>query len=374
MYNKIRERILQHEKLFAIVHFFFTPIRIVREYFARRNMATELINLYSSVTKENKIIFYFGIPEHNNLGDMAQTYCTRKWIRENYPDYKVVEVRTRASFDNKFLAFLKRVLSKQDILLFQSGYCSRHKNPDHIMHLNIMKRFPHQKAVILPQTVNINSQKDIANTKDVFAKCDNLLFVTRDKISFTKAMEFVSEHNLELYPDIVTSLIGRIQVSEHRSGVLLCVRNDGEKYYSDEEILKMKHDLEKKTSRVDITDTNSNMDVWSTYENLEGVITNKISAFGRYKVIITDRYHGTIFSLIANTPVIVIKTNDHKVTSGVDWFDGVYSNPAVQLASTLEEAYECAVNILDKKINIENNDYFYQNYYRNKLRERIEKI
>lgn len=45
-----------------------------------------------------------------------------------------------------------------------------------------------------------------------------------------------------------------------------------------------------------------------------------------YKVVITDRYHGTIFSLIANTPVIIIKSTDHKVTTGADWFKGIYDD------------------------------------------------
>lgn len=86
MYNRIRDEILKHEKLFSIIHFFFTPIRVTREFFARRKMANDLINNYSTITREDSIIFYFGIPEHNNLGNMAQTYCTRRWIQENYPE------------------------------------------------------------------------------------------------------------------------------------------------------------------------------------------------------------------------------------------------------------------------------------------------
>lgn len=374
MYKKIRDEILKHKILFSIVHFFFTPIRFTREYFARRKMANELIEKYSTITRDDPIIFYFGIPEHNNLGDMAQTYCTRKWIKESYPDYKVIEIRTRTTFDKKFLVFLKNKLTDQDIFLFQSGYCSRHNNPDHLMHLNIMSRFPNQKAVILPQTVNINSKKDIENTKSIFSCCEKLLFIARDKISYDKAKDFVSEKSLGLYPDIVTSLIGRMGNVVHKSGVLLCVRNDAEKFYSDDEINTLMDHLRTRSDRVDITDTNSDMDVWSTYDNLENVIINKIKNFGTYEVIITDRYHGTIFSLIANTPVIVVKTNDHKVTSGVDWFDGIYDKSSVQLALSLEEAERLALDLIEVGKKIDNTDYFYKTYYKSSLYERIKHI
>ncbi|WP_082026255.1 polysaccharide pyruvyl transferase family protein [Prevotella pectinovora] len=42
-----------------------------------------------------------------------------------------------------------------------------------------------------------------------------------------------------------------------------------------------------------------------------------LQQFAKYQVVITDRYHGTIFSQIVNTPVIVISSTDHKLRSGV---------------------------------------------------------
>lgn len=38
------------------------------------------------------------------------------------------------------------------------------------------------------------------------------------------------------------------------------------------------------------------------------------------KLVITDRYHGLIFSVITHTPVIVFKSFDTKISSGVKWF------------------------------------------------------
>ena len=71
----------------------------------------------------------------------------------------------------------------------------------------------------------------------------------------------------------------------------------------------------------------------------EEYIEKEIEDYSRYKIIITDRYHGTILSLVAGTPVIILKTNDHKVTTGADWFKGVYDEH-VFLANDLKNAYE----------------------------------
>ena len=65
-------------------------------------------------------------------------------------------------------------------------------------------------------------------------------------------------------------------------------------------------------------------------------IINEIERYSHYKLIVTDRYHGTIFSLVAGTPVIIIKTTDHKVITGAEWFKGLYDK-YVYVANTLDD-------------------------------------
>ena len=88
----------------------------------------------------------------------------------------------------------------------------------------------------------------------------------------------------------------------------------------------------------------------------------EIERYSHYKVIITDRYHGTIFSLVAGTPVVVLKTTDHKVVTGVDWFNGVYDQ-YVYLAQTPEHALDIAKNILNSKFDHSLENYFQKEYY-----------
>ena len=93
------------------------------------------------------------------------------------------------------------------------------------------------------------------------------------------------------------------------------------------------------------------------------LINQVLNKFSKYQVIITDRYHGTIFSQIANTPVVVLSSADHKLSSGVKWFPPKLFDRCVYFAPDLDKAYDLANMILEKRIEIKNNSYFKDNFY-----------
>ena len=45
--------------------------------------------------KSGQYIYYFGVPEHSNLGDLAQCYCIRRYFEKYFSDYEVIEVFSR---------------------------------------------------------------------------------------------------------------------------------------------------------------------------------------------------------------------------------------------------------------------------------------
>ena len=106
----------------------------------------------------------------------------------------------------------------------------------------------------------------------------------------------------------------------------------------------------------------SKIDRHEFYDNFKKILMKTIIDYSKYKVIITDRYHGTIISNIANTQVIVLKTNDHKVTSGVDWFiKNGYKN--IRLAKNLDEAYSYAAELYNNNSPCNNPNIFKTKYY-----------
>jgi exopolysaccharide biosynthesis predicted pyruvyltransferase EpsI len=77
----------------------------------------------------------------------------------------------------------------------------------------------------------------------------------------------------------------------------------------------------------------------------EKVIFDQIRMMSKHKLTVTDRYHGTIFSVIANTPVIVLGSTDHKLSSGVKWFSDKLFSKVIYFASSIDEAVKIAEKI-----------------------------
>lgn len=299
----------------------------------------------------NMTIFYLGIPMHANLGDLAQGVCIRRWIKKNYPDARVVEIETNALCNTIFpaLKMFKKKYKKGDVIIFQSGYTTTDLGgfADE-MHRTIMNLIPDAKMLMMPQTIFFKSEENKRITAEIYNSMKNMLFLARDNVSYDMAKEMFPDIPVKVFPDIVTTLIGTVPYNKDRDGILFCLRNDGEKYYSDDEL----SDLENKCrslASVQKTDTTKKGNTKQIVKNAEEFIYGEVEKYSKYRLMITDRYHGTILSLVAGTPVIILKTTDHKVVTGADWFRGVYDDH-VYLASTLEEAYEMAEKILQKNI------------------------
>lgn len=342
------------------------PLRLIRSIVKSRHIKKETDRLLHIPNNSNEIkIFYFGITEHSNLGDLAQYYCIKRWIRENYPDVKCYEFESTTVVDERF-NFLDRmgeILNPNDFIVFQSGYTTHDGGGNHeLMHRLVIDRFPDARILMMPQTVFFKSEERKKITSKSYNQDKNLLFLARDRVSYESACSMFPDVEVRQYPDIVTSLIGHYTHNYDRDKVLFCCRNDREKYYSDKEIDR----LRQKVSRLiptDSKDTTIRVDNKKIRNNLKHYIENEISLYAHYRFLITDRYHGTIFSLVANTPVIVIKTIDHKVTTGVEWFEGIYDN-YVFLAESLDHAYHLAEKILRSNYTYQLEPYFDREYYK----------
>lgn len=326
--------------------------------------------------KADKRIFYFGITMHNNLGDNAQFYCIRKWIKENYPNIPSYEFTAPSMVHPKlkFAEKLKKVLKPNDIIIYQSGYTTQDLGGVHEeMHRLVIDNVPSANMIMMPQTIFFQYKENEIRCAKSYNQASNMLFLARDQVSFEKAKEMFPDISVMCFPDIVTTLIGQYSYQNSRDGILLCRRNDLEKFYSESELMELKGRIESNLKEeVTVSDTSIKMKTSKLHKNLQQVLEDEFESYSKYKMLITDRYHGTIFSLIAGTPVIVIKTTDHKVTTGADWFKGIYDD-YVYLADDLDHAYRLAEELLNKKLDHKMKPYFKENYY-DKLKSHFNKV
>lgn len=313
-------------------------------------------------------IFFFCTPTHSNLGDQAQLYCWLRLLKEWHPNYEIVCVPASYRQFNTIRSIHKN-MQKDDLIYIHSGYLIFDPHPELPFILDVVRGFYDKRIVILPQTVNLVGEWYQHIVSQVFNVHPNLTLLCRDEVSFEKATELFQNLEKKLMPDVVTSLIGDADFQYKdikREGVLLCVRNDGEKFYSEEQINELRNRLV--SIKTEICDTTISAPIWEWEQNREGLIRNILRKFAKYQVIITDRYHGTIFSQIVNTPVIVLSSTDHKLSSGVKWFPKDKFEDNITFAQNLDEAYSLAIKVLERKGNVlENPAWFKDTFFKNSL-------
>ena len=364
--------IRRNEKVKEFLAPFYKGYIYCKEYNRNKCYAIGAIKKLLEVDITQKRIWYFCVPTHSNLGDQAQACCIEKYFRKFFSDHIVFKLSNNSFdfYEEKILMILKEKIKETDLIFFQSGYTFTGIHPYENMHRKIVENFPYNKIVFLPQTVKFKNQKILENVQNFYGKYDNIYFFARDKISYDIYKSIFPEHrNVHCFPDIVTTEIGNYDFNNNeRNGILLCVRNDVEKLYSFQEISLFKEKLQK-IAKVSLSDTNSETKENSLKEYWKK-IEETIDDYAQYQVIITDRYHGTIFALIANTLVIILKTTDHKVVTGADWFEGVYED-YVYVVNDLEEASQVAQQIVTGFEYRKLPSYFKEKYY-DRLKDIIE--
>jgi exopolysaccharide biosynthesis predicted pyruvyltransferase EpsI len=341
--------------------------RIIRKTSSYYMYITTLLRVLTlRKNDQNKRILFLGYPNHINLGDQAQTYCTLNWFQTFEPEYQVHGYTVEYLMKNH--AFVLRTLRKRanlnDKIYIHSGYRITDLYGAEKMNRMIIELFHDWPIVFFPQTIYFKSKEAAAVSARIYVNHPNITILCRDEISYETAQTLFPTCRLLLKPDIVSTLIGRFPIpKQERKGILLCMRKDQEALFRKDDIQKI-YERYQNQERIVQTDTSADTYVYQIVRDREKYIKRIISEFSKYKVIITDRYHGTIFALIANTPVIVVPTTDHKVTSGLRWFPDEYA-PYVRLAKDLDDVFPMVDNILATDYAYRLSDYFYQRYYEN---------
>lgn len=320
----------------------------------------EIINAHQ---QGYRIIWYCCPAIHPNLGDLAQTSCTINWLQENYPNRLIIELPSRDFYfnTNKFLDNLQNAIYPDDIIVFQSGYTMTGLHEHEAMRKIIINYFPAIRIVLLPQTIFYKEKKYAEWAIGVYKDRKNVLLLTRDRVSYEIAKSLFGSTQIVLYPDIVTTLIGKMTFTNIRNGILFCVRDDWERLYTKKDM----NDLIQKLSTFSYTErTDTTIKIQNTLDrkSIEKLVIATIEKYSRYRVVITDRFHGTIFALAANTPVIVLKTTDHKVTIGAEWFQP-YMTGYIYVADNLSDAEKLTKQIFEKTYDYKIAYSFKEKYY-----------
>ena len=325
----------------------------------------ESVTEIEKINTEYQNIYVLTAPSHSNLGDQAQSYCIEMFLKSKYPNSHIFIYDELSIVENfyELLYIIRQWLKAEDRIFLHSGYrlTNLYKMSEYIVEMMLLL-FNKEKIVFLPQTINYTD--DVIESRISKYINENITIMCRDYVSYDKALTLFKKSRVMLYPDVVTSLIGRYQFEYERDGILLILResNDGESLLSNSDVTEMLEFL-KSFGNVDITDTTI-FEEWKNVEkNRKYYIEQEIKKYSKFKLIITNRYHGTIFSLIANTPVIVLPTKDHKITAGLNWFEEAHYED-IYFCERKDEIYDTVQKILHQNRNVVNSTYFWDKFYK----------
>lgn len=274
-----------------------------------------------SVSK-NKRIYFLDAPDYGNIGDQAIAYALTKFAEKYFPEYEFIEILQKDVAS--YIEWLKKNIQIWDLIFLTGG--GNMGNVYRIYEATrriIINSFPNNVIVIFPQS--------IMYTKDVFGRLSkkysgkvynrnkNVVVSAREMFSYSEMQEIMD--NVVMCPDIVLSLsLDDSLINQNKSGIGICLRNDAEQLLSRDDNKTILKICRQYTDEIKEISTVGDYET-ITSANREKVVLETIKKFASCKIIVTDRLHAMIFSVITNTPCIVFQNSNKKVLGTVKWLE-----------------------------------------------------
>ena len=287
-------------------------LKIMKDRFVNKLKSRVKSENKKNISKELKKIYIMIAANYSNLGDLAITEAQETFLKDNYPNYEIIEINVEeviTEYKN-----IKKNLNKEDVITLIGGG----NNGDLYEFIEskrrfILREFKKNKIISFPQSVYY--QKDSQYQKEfikLVKSCKNISIFARENLSYQRYIE-MGLQNVYLVPDIVFYLDKGTEKRslENRDGVALILRKDKEKSISQEKENQIIELLRKKKEKYEFMDT---CDIAYNGER-KTLLRNYLKKLSHKRIAITDRLHGMILCYITNTPCIVIDNNNHKISS-----------------------------------------------------------
>lgn len=309
---------------------------------------------------KDPIIYYLDSPDYGNIGDLAIREGVIQFIKSVLPSNQIVEI-TQGEFPGVF-HHLRKVIRPIDIICLTGGgnMGSTYQKFEMIRRL-IIKSFPNNRVIVFPKTIDYKDNSYGAREKirasKIYSDNKNLTVTAREKISYELMKQLYKNTNVILTPDIVLSLQNYFYEGD-RNGVLLAIRDDIESKINSNDRSKIKTKCEELGEGVLTTDTT--LDISGLGRNqLHDLVPNKIKEFGSAKLVITDRLHGMIFSVISGTPCIVFENSNHKIAGTYEWLKDLEHVFLVKNMDDFESAINKVTELMDNSYRFSLNESMY---------------
>ena len=296
----------------------FIKKRYYRYLFLKKvNKIKKEINIKRKESK--KILFLLNTPIHGNLGDQAIAFAEFKFINDlvNFP---VVEI-SHDDITKDFIIELSKLVSEKDVILLHGGgYLGDTWFLEELKARKIINTFFNNKIIIFPQTIYYSDTKEgkekFKDSVEIYSNKKNLYLCARERVSYDFMKKNYEGTNILLIPDMVLYLM-LDNVFEKEDKILFLLRDDREKLLKEDEFNLIRESVLNVNFDTYFSDTVISDKVFSN--NREEVLNNFFKECMTSKLIVTDRLHGMVFSLLCNTPCVVMSNFNHKVKGIYEW-------------------------------------------------------
>lgn len=272
-----------------------------------------------SSSDHGKKIYIMNVPEHGNLGDQAITKAELEYLNKYFSSSDIIEIPSKMI--SYKLKELKEVIKKNDILfLHGGGYLGTIWPEEEEIARVVIKNFFNNKIIVLPQTMYYEESNFgkayLESSKIIYNNHPDLHLCAREEKTYEAFKEnFPNTHAVQV-PDIVLYL-NESKEQWIRQGMLVCFRNDKEAVKSNDVEMKLK--LVSRKMNLKITYTDTVIDKIVTKKNRNKELEKKFEEFKKSKVVVTDRLHGMIFSVVTGTPCVALNNKSGKVKGVYQW-------------------------------------------------------
>lgn len=270
--------------------------------------------------------------DYGNIGDLAITAAQRNFIAQAAKGHHVIPVPISAT--RELIRSLRKQVVSGDLVTIIGGGNMGSLYPD-IEELRqlVIRSFPKNRIVCFPQsldwTQSRESDRTLVRILRTYSRHPDLHVFARESVSRDKLHSMFADHpnvRIGYVPDVVLSASAAELGFDGRpepSGILLCMRDDRERSLAPEQLAQLRKALEDTGQGITVTDTHaggSRLDeVQCTH-----LLADKLAQFAGARLVVTDRLHGMILSLVAGTPCLVLPNSNHKIRqTWQDWLGDV---------------------------------------------------
>ncbi len=290
-----------------------------------QSLKQKLQQINSLIIDKNDVL-YFDYPLHLNVGDLLIYAGTEQFFKDYH-----IKIRLRRSLQAFDIHEVKKYIQPNTTILCHGGGNFGDLYPlIQQMREDIVREFPHNRIILLPQTAHFSNQKAMLVAAELFSSHSDLHLFARDSKTFQLMQSHFSK-NSYLSPDMAHQLYGNLPQKDrslHQSAVqktLYFLRKDIEKSHIETEIQAQLANLDNVKDWEDILlprdltfelwcsrfskiankfhlafMKNKINDLW--YQHALNVIERCQRIFLSYDKVITSRLHGHIFSCLLGIP------------------------------------------------------------------------